>query len=157
MHPVRFALVGGIIMSLIGLFALLPAFRGPSLGLPNLVIETSYGMFLGLFAMNVLNKLMLIGFGIWGIWASQRKNRELPASIQFSRGVMYAFGALAILGLLNITNTLLGYAPLFGAQILLNSAFAACGAYFGYYLSSQVPKVTRGGPEDFRSPAHGTR
>lgn len=157
MHPQRFALFGGLFMLIVGAFALIPALAGSMLNLPPLLDETSYGLFLGFFPMNVFNKIALITFGIAGIVASQRKGTELPASIRYSRIVLYTFGALTVLGLIPPTNTLFGYWPLFGGEILAHGAFAIAGAYFGYALSSKVPKVTRGGPEDFRSPAHGVR
>jgi len=131
--------------------------RGSVLSLPPLMNETSYGLFLGFFPMNVFNKIALISFGIAGIVASQMKGTELPSSIRYSRIVMFVFGGLALLGMIPQTNTLFGYWPLFGGEILAHAAFAIAGAYFGYTLSSKVPKVTRGGPEDYRSPAHGVR
>ncbi|MBX3018155.1 MAG: DUF4383 domain-containing protein [Bdellovibrionaceae bacterium] len=157
MHPQRFALFGGILMLVIGAVALIPALVGSNASLPPLMNETSYGLFLGFFPMNVFNKIALITFGIAGIVASQMKGTELPSSIRYSRIVFFVFGALAVLGLIPATNTLFGYWPLFGGEILAHAAFALVGAYYGYALSSKVPKVTRGGPEDYRSPAHGVR
>lgn len=158
MHPRRFALVGGIVMLLLGLLSLVPSLQGSALELPVLRLETSYGLFLGLFPMNILNKLALIGFGVWGIAASRMKYRELPASITYSRAVFYVMGALAVLGLIPQTNTLFGYWPLFGAEVALHAVFAVVGAYFGYALSAKVPEVApRGGPTDYRNPVHGTR
>lgn len=157
MHPQRFALFGGILMLVIGAVSLIPAMVGSNASLPPLMNETSYGLFLGFFPMNVFNKIALITFGIAGIVASQMKGTELPSSIRYSRIIFFAFGALAVLGLIPATNTLFGYWPLFGGEILAHAAFALVGAYYGYALSSKVPKVTRGGPEDYRSPAHGVR
>lgn len=157
MHPQRFALFGGILMLVIGVVSLIPAFRGSMASLPPLFNETSYGLFLGILPLNVFSKIALVAFGIAGIVASRMKGTELPSSIRYSRIVFFVFGALAILGLIPQTNTLFGYWPLFGANIIVNAAFALVGAYYGYALSSKVPKVTRGGPEDYRSPAHGVR
>lgn len=157
MRPQRFALFGGILMLVLGAVSLIPSLAGPTMNLPPLLDETSYGLFLGFFPMNVFSKIALITFGIAGIVASQMKGTELPASIRYSRIVFFVFGALAILGLIPQTNTLFGYWPLFGGEILAHGAFAVVGAYYGYALSSKVPKVTRGGPEDYRSPAHSLR
>lgn len=157
MHPQRFAMFGGILMLVMGLVSLIPSLAGSAMDLPPLLNETSYGLFLGFFPMNVFNKIALIAFGIAGIVASRMKGTELPSSIRYSRIVFFAFGLLAILGLIPQTNTLFGYWPLFGGEVVAHAAFALVGAYYGYALSSKVPKVTRGGPEDFRSPAHGVR
>lgn len=157
MHPQRFAFYGGILMVVIGALSLIPALVGSSANLIPLMNETSYGLFLGFFAMNVFNKIALITLGLAGIVASRMKGTELPSSIRYARIIFFVTGALAILGLIPQTNTLFGYWPLYGGNILVSAAFALTAAYYGYALSSKVPKVTRGGPEDFRSPAHGVR
>lgn len=134
MIPQRFALIGGIVMLALGAIALVPGFSSYPTELPILALNTSYGLFLDLVPMNILTKIALIAFGIWGILASQAKNTSLPASINFSRWVMMAFGALAVLGIIPQTNTLAGYWPLFGAHIAVSAIFAVLGAYFGYAL-----------------------
>lgn len=134
MIPQRFALIGGIIMLAFGALALVPNLSTYPAELPLLNLMTSYGMFLGFIPMNIVNKVALMGFGIWGILASQSKNTSLPASVNFSRWVMVAMGALAILGIIPQTNTLGGYYPLFGANIAVYAIFAVLGAYFGFTL-----------------------
>lgn len=153
MYPKRFALVAGLIMLAMGVFSLIPNFVGSSQNLPFLTLDTSYGLFLGMFAMNILTKVALIGFGLWGIWASYTPGTNLPASIFWARSVAVVMGIAAVLGLIPATNTLFGYWPLFGAEVLVHGAFAILGAYFGYALTSKVPKVTRL-PSDFRNPVH---
>ena len=64
MNAKNFALVGGIVMLVIGALSLIPAFTGLAFGLPLLKIETSYGLFLGIFPLNIVNKAILIGFGL---------------------------------------------------------------------------------------------
>lgn len=154
MDPRKFALYGGILMLAVGILAL--AFPGPIETLPTLLVETSYGLFLGLFAMNIFNKVALIVLGLAGIWAASSKFTDLPRSIMYSRLVFVATGVLAVLGLFQQTNTLYGYWPLFGADMALHAVVAVVGAYFGYALSSKVPKVTRTN-EDFRRSVQGTR
>ena len=154
MDPRKFALYGGSVMLLIGVLSLIPALAGPTDGLPALNLDTSYGTFLGMFPMNILNKLVLIGFGIAGIAAANSKFTSLPMSILFSRAVLFVMGAAAILGLIPDTSTLNGYWPLFGGEIWAHAIFAALGGYFGYALTSRVPKVAPRGNSDFRSPVH---
>ena len=55
MHPKRFALIGGIIMLAVGVLALIPNFVGLADSLPVLRVQESYGYFLGLVPMNIVN------------------------------------------------------------------------------------------------------
>jgi hypothetical protein len=134
MRPQRFALIGGIVMLAMGVLALIPAFSIYTTYLPPLYFEASYGLFLGIFPMNILNKVVLIGFGVWGILASEAKGTGLPASISFSRWVFVVMGIAAILGLIPQTSTLGGNWPLFGAEVGVHAVFALLGAYFGFTL-----------------------
>jgi len=151
MHPRQFAFYGGIIMLLFGVAALLAP--GPIVGLPDLRLETSYGWFLGIFPMNIVNKAAILVFGLFGVIAGSLKFTSLPASIFYSRVVFFVMGALAVLGLFHQTATLNGYWPLFGPEVAFHAVLAVIGGYFGYALSSQVPEVKRG-PSDYRSPVH---
>lgn len=138
MHPRQFALYGGILMLLLGLVALIPQFVGSAATLPPLVVNTSYGLFMGLFPMNIFNKIALIVFGLGGIAAYSQKTTALPASIWYSRIVFVVMGIAALLGLFPATNTLYGYWPLFGGEVLLHGVFAVLGAYFGFALSTKA-------------------
>lgn len=132
MNAKNFALVGGIVMLVLGALSLIPAFTGLSFGLPILKVETSYGLFLGIFPLNIINKAILIGFGLWGIAAASDPVLSIPRSITFSRSVFVLSAVFAVLGLFPQTNTLFGFAPLFGAGIWLHSVMALLGGIFGY-------------------------
>lgn len=132
MNAKNFALVGGIVMLVIGALSLIPAFTGLAFGLPILKIETSYGLFLGIFPLNIVNKAILIGFGLWGVAAASDPALSLPRSISFSRWVFMISVLFAVLGLFPQTNTLFGYAPLFGAGVWLHAVMALAGGIFGY-------------------------
>lgn len=138
MHPRSFALWGGLLMLVLGIVSLIPALSSYPPTLPTLAIETSYGLFVGLFAMNILNKLALIVLGVAGLMAANAKHTSLPASINYSRWIFGITGALAILGLFPTTNTLGGYWPLFGHSVWLHALFSVTGAYFGFALSMRV-------------------
>lgn len=142
MHPRRFALIGGIVMLAMGVLSLVPAFNTPpaQAGLPLLNLEASYGLFLDIFPMNIVNKVVLILFGISGILASQGTETSLPASISFSRWVFVVMGIGAVLGIVPQTNTFFGYWPLFGSEVWAHGIFAVLGAYFGYVLPSRARK-----------------
>lgn len=156
MHPRQFALYGGILMLLIGVVSLIPSWAGSVETLPELNIDTSYGLFLGLFPMNILNKIALIILGVAGIISAGSRFTSLPMSIQYSRLIFYVMGFAAILGIIPQTNTFYGYWPLFGGSIGLHAVFAVIGAYFGYALTSKVPDS---GPaiRDFHTPIKGSR
>jgi hypothetical protein len=131
----KFAYWGGIAMLVIGVLSMLPGLVGPTTGLPLLKVTSSYGAFLGMFPMNILNKLALIVFGIAGISVAKRYEDE-SYSITYSKVVLYVMGALALLGIPTSTDTLGGYWPLFGGEIFSHGVFALLGGYFGYAAHS---------------------
>jgi hypothetical protein len=141
MNPRNFALVAGIIMLAMGLFSLVPTWQGSIETLPNLNVETSYGLFLGLFPMNIFNKVALIVFGAAGIWAGSARFNSLPYSIWYARIVGVIFGVAAILGLFPQTDTLFGYWPLFRGEIVTHAVFSLLGLTYGFYLTSKVPDI----------------
>ena len=132
MNAKNYALVGGIIMLVLGALSLIPAFTGLSFGLPILRIETSYGLFLGIFALNIVNKASLVGLGLWGIAAASDPVLSIPRSITFSKTVCWLTAAFAVLGLFPQTNTFFGFVPLFGAGVWLHSVLALVSGIFGY-------------------------
>jgi hypothetical protein len=132
MSAKKFAYVGGIIMLIMGVTSLIPGLVGNHDSLPLLKVQASYGLFLGIFPMNILNKLALMIFGISGIAASKRNN--LDYSINYSRIVFFAMGLFSLLGIFPATNTLGGYWPLFGNEALAHGAFALMGGYCGFLL-----------------------
>ena len=134
MHPRRFSLIAGIVMIAIAVLSFVPGLNEFPVGLPALKLETSYGFFLGLFAMNILNKIALLLFGMAGILAATAKNRSLPASVNHAKWVFFGMGIAAILGMIPATNTFFGYWPLFGNEAIMHGVFAAFGAYFGYRM-----------------------
>lgn len=131
MNTRKFALIGGSVMLFMGIFALAPPLSTIPDWLPALKLELSYGLFLNLFPMNIVNKLALISFGIAGIIVSQPKH-SVQTSIYYSRTVFFVMGIAALLGLYRPLNTFFGYWPLFGAEIWSHAIFAVLGAYYGF-------------------------
>jgi hypothetical protein len=121
-----FAVLGGIIMLLIGIASLIAP--GSVENLPVLKLETSYGEFFNLFPMNILNKLALIAFGVTGIMYCSKE----ASSVIWSRSVFYVMGLAAVLGLIRITSTFFGYWPLYGGEVFAHGLFALLGLFFGY-------------------------
>lgn len=129
----RFALFSGIAMLVMGILSFIPALSQSAATLPTLKLETSYGMFWGIFPMNIVNKLALIGFGVAGVLAARAA--LISAAVNFSRTVAIVMGAFAIFGFIPTLSTLFGYAPLFGGEIVTHAFFATLGAYFGYAVN----------------------
>jgi Domain of unknown function (DUF4383) len=138
MHTRKFASIGGWVMLVMGVLALVPAFSDTSYVLPALRIDTSYGLFLGFFPMNILNKLVLIGFGIGGILCSRAS--DVIASVKYSRVVCVAMGLLAVMGLIPPLNTFFGYWPLFRGEVISHAAFAIIGGYYGFVIPARIYK-----------------
>lgn len=138
MHTRKFASIGGWVMLILGVLSLIPAFSETSYLLPALRIETSYGLFLGFFPMNILNKVALISFGIAGILCS--RTSDVISSVRYSRVVCLVMGALAIIGLIPALNTFFGYWPLFRGEVVLHGVFSVLGGYFGYVVPARIYK-----------------
>ena len=143
MHPKTYALVGGALMVLMAALSFLPALNQlpAEAGLPPLYVETSYGLFLNFFPMNIVNKVALLVFGIWGIAAASASTTALPRSINWSRWVFAVMGVGALLGIIPATNTVYGYWPLFGGEVWAHGIFAVLGAYFGFALPARAHKA----------------
>jgi len=139
--PKKFALYGGIVMLVMGILAFVPNLYWNTGDLPVLKVDYSYGYFLGQIPMNVFNKVGLIVLGLLGITAANWRYNSLPMSINYSRFVMVLMAVLAALGLYDQTNTLFGYMPLFGANVLFSGLVALVAGYFGFRLTSMVPET----------------
>ena len=142
MQPRKFALIGGIVMLAMGILALIPDLYiyPQNVELPGLMVQSSYGYFLGFIPMNIFNKLGLVLFGLAGIAATRAPTTSLPKSITWSRWVCFVMAPLAILGLFPQTNTLGGYMPLFESQVWIYGIFALLGAYFGFALTTKAAR-----------------
>jgi uncharacterized membrane protein len=140
MSPKQFTLITGLIFTGVGILALVPSFSTFPAGYPRLALETSYGAFLNLFPMNIVNKIALIVTGIAGVACANAPTTSLPKCIHFARFCFVSMGTVAILGFIPATNTLFGYWPLFGASALAAAIISITSAYFGYALSSRAKR-----------------
>ncbi len=130
----RYALVVGVIYVVVALISLLPAFSTRPADFPPLRLDVSYGLFLGLFAQNIVNKLALLAFGVAGIAVATTGTRDQAEerSVLYARAVFAIMGLAAILGFSPATWTFFGLWPLWGNEVLLHAANALLGAYFGF-------------------------
>jgi hypothetical protein len=141
--PRKYARVGGTLMIIVGALALIPGLYRGDAGLPPLNLEASYGLFLGFIAMNILNKLAVIGLGIAGVTAANTRSVRdvsLPASIRYAQVVTVITAVLAVLGMIPRTSTLFGYWPLFGANIAIYGLVALVSAYYGFVVPARMRK-----------------
>lgn len=136
MHTKNFALIAGLVMLMMGLIAFVPSLNVVE-GLPPIEVNTSYGMFLDIFPLNIFNKIALIIFGIAGVFAYMTSKESYHYSVIYSKVVFWAMGTLAVLGLFPQTNTLFGYWPLFGFEIIVHGLFALLGGYYGYVATRE--------------------
>lgn len=146
MSSKKFAFTAGSAMLLLGLFALIPALTVyNNQTLPTLKLSASYGYFLGIFPMNILNKIALIFFGVTGIAcsnASASGGNVISPSTLWSRILFYAMAVLAILGAFGPTNTFGGYWPLFGNEIWFHALFSVLGGFYGYIAHHKGQRST---------------
>ena len=129
MKTASFALVVGLAYLAAGLLGLVPVMLvPPPADAPPTTFAVLYGYLFGLFPVNILHSLVHIAVGIAGIAASNQSAR----STGYARAVAILFGALAVLGLLPVTNTLFGLMPLQGGDVWLHGVTAVAAAYFGW-------------------------
>src|SRR5687768_6396277 len=131
-----FALVVGVAFTLAGIAGFLPFFtpHAPPEA-PHLIVETSYGLLLGLFPVNIIHNLFHFGVGMMGVLAF----RSYPSALQFSRFLGVALGVLTVMGLIPPLSTGFGLWPLYGHDIWLHGLEAVIGVYLGFFtrLKSQ--------------------
>lgn len=123
-----FALISGLVLVVMGLLSFVPGFLGAPDVLPNLRIESGFGELFGLFPVNIVNKLLFLGLGLWGISAYRR---FLSARV-YSRWLAVIAGIATIFGLIPGLRTLFGIVPMYGNQIWFNAIVALVSGYFGY-------------------------
>src|SRR4051812_25899008 len=122
MNARNFALVLGIIYTIVGIFGFIPGLlHEPPANAPDLAVEASYGYLFGLFPVNVLHSLFHLAIGIWGVLAA----RQLHAARKYAQSVAVIYGILAVFGLLPGLRTVFGLIPLQGHDIWLHALTAA--------------------------------
>jgi hypothetical protein len=133
-----FAQLTGIIFVAIGVLGFVPSLKSsPAPVLPDLVLESGYGLLLGLFPVNWLHNLVHLGIGVGG-WGASRSS---GAARKFARGMAVLYGGLAVMGLIPGLNTIFGLVPLFGHDVWLHAGTAAIAAYFGFGQRAEAMEI----------------
>lgn len=123
-----FALIIGILFTLIGILGFVPGLVMLPAGAPELMVEHNYGYLFGLFPVNTFHNIIHLAIGIWGLVAY----RNYENSKTFSRSLAIIYGVFAIMGLFPITNTFFGLVPMFSHDIWLHAVTALVAAYMGF-------------------------
>jgi hypothetical protein len=128
-----FALISGIVLVLFGIFGFIPGMVAtPGTGGPPVNFKAGYGYLLEAFPINVLDNIVYIAVGIWGLVSY----RSYMRARSYGRGLAIFYGVLAIMGLLPVLNTVFGLMPIFGNDVLLHAVTAVIAAYFGFKTPS---------------------
>lgn len=127
-----FALVVGIAFVLAGIAGFIPFFTPPPhADAPHLILNSNYGLLLGLFPVNTLHSIFHFSVGVFGIYAY----RNYVMSRFFSRFLGVTLGIFTVMGLIPQLHTTFGYFPLYGHDIWLHGLEAVIGLYLGFFTS----------------------
>jgi hypothetical protein len=135
----KFALIFGIVYTVVGILGFVPGLVTTPEVPADLVGDMSHGRLLGLFPVNAVHNLVHLGVGIWGIVAA----KAFSSAVFYARANAVLFGLLVILGLIPATNTLFGLAPIYSHDIWLHLVNAVVAAYFGFGAPSRAGSAER--------------
>lgn len=138
------ALILGITFLFIGIAGFVPAFMSlpgdaPVTGavVPRLISPDGYGHLFGIFPTNFVHNAVHIVFGLLGIAAAT----SFSGSLVFNQGFAVSYIAIAILGILPITNTTFGLMPIYGNNVWFNLLTGIAAAYFGFVKPAELAKM----------------
>jgi uncharacterized protein DUF4383 len=129
MNRRSFALGTGVAYVVLGVLGFVPAVLTPPSGdAPLVTLTEAYGLFLGLFPVNIIHDLLHVGLGAWGLAAY----RSAAAARTYARSLAVILAMLSIFGLVPGLETLFGMTPLYGYDVWLHALTAAVAAWFGW-------------------------
>ena len=130
-----FVLIVGAAFTLAGIAGFLPFFTPhASADAPHLLVETSYGLLVGLFPVNIIHNLFHFAWGITGLLAS----RTYASALKFSRYFGMTLAVLTIMGMLPPLRTGFGLMPLYGHDIWLHGLEAVIAIYLGFFAAEKA-------------------
>lgn len=125
-----FAFLAGVAFTLAGIGGFLPFItQPPSPGAPPLILDSNYGLLLGLFPVNSVHSVYHLIVGIFGLFACRR----YTLALWFSRFLGVTLAILTLLGIMPQFHTLYGIMPLYGHDIWLHGLEALIGLYLGFF------------------------
>lgn len=136
------ALIIGVLFLLLGVAGFIPSFVSVPGAIESYIpldeahnaYAAGFGYVFGLFPTNFLHNVVHCAVGLWGI-ASYTSSHSARI---FNRAFAVAYIAIAIMGVLPITNTTFGFMPLFGYNVLLNALTAFAAVYYGLIIPAKV-------------------
>ena len=129
-----FSLIVGAAFTLAGIAGFIPFFTPDAPpDAPHLLIDTSYGLLIGLFPVNIIHNLFHFSMGVAGLLAF----RSYPSALQYSRFIGIALSILTVMGLVPALNTGFGLWPLYGHDIWLHGIEAIVGIYLGFFAAQK--------------------
>ena len=133
----RLALLFGIVFLIIGGLAFLPAvaplapFDAPVV----VTLDPHYRLLFGLFPVNLAHDAIHLLFGFFGVIAA----RSFASATGYFRKLFWFSLLVAILGMIPITNTIFGIAPVYGWDVPLHLGTAIVAWFAGYGRLSVDP------------------
>jgi Domain of unknown function (DUF4383) len=123
----------GFVLLIAGVAGFLPWIAPAApLDAPVVTLDTAYRVLFGIFPVNVANDLFELFVGIWGVLASLR----FKSAVGYCRILTWVYLIVVLLGVIPITNTLFGVAPIYGWDIALNLGVMLVAAFGGYGRAS---------------------
>lgn len=127
-----FALAIGIVFLAIGVLGFIPPLVTPAPEqAPDVSFTYYYGYLFGFLPVNYFANLAHMAMGAWGITAS----RSAGGSRAYAKTIAVVSGALAIVGLVPVLNTIFGLVPVYGMDVWLHAIAAIAAAFFGWFTS----------------------
>ena len=133
-----FARIFGVVFLLVGIAGFIPALA-PAHSHPDVTMNASMGMLLGLFPVNILHNIVHLLFGLWGLIAGA----SYAASRVYFRSVAVIYALLAIMGLIDAGNlhATFGLIPLYGNDVWLHALIALVSGYLGFIHRERTQEV----------------
>lgn len=139
MNAQLIARILGIVFLLAGIAGVVPWTSSPAPFDANVITLDQYYRFIfGMFPVNLVHDGLHVFFGLWGLLAGM----NFKASIGYLRFVAVFYLFVVILGIIPITNTLFGAAPVYGWDVLLHVVAMLLAAYGGFGAGSIVQTET---------------
>ena len=119
----------GVAFIVAGIAGMVPQITPPApLTAQWVTLQSNYGFLAGLFPVNLVHDALHVFLGAWGVLAGGK----FKAAVTYCKSVAWIYAVLVVLGVIPITNTLFGVAPIYGFDVLLHFVVALFAFYGGY-------------------------
>ena len=134
MNAPTVARILGVLFLVAGIAGLIPAIAPAApFEAPVVTLDTAYRLIGGIFPVNAAHDAIHLIFGLLGLAAGLR----FGIAVAYCRIVAFSYLVLVVLGLIPLTNTLFGVAPIYGWDVVLHAVVAVVALYAGYGRGSQ--------------------